>query len=122
MDVSPTRIALVQLVDYVEATFRPLTAEKGLDFSVRVSPELPATLHTDEQRLLQVLRNLLSNAVKFTDSGAVELVIRPAGRRCADSDPRAAAGGRFAAGGGRGPDRLLGHRHRASGSRRARCW
>ncbi|MFI6280669.1 HAMP domain-containing protein [Streptomyces sp. NPDC050988] len=79
MDVSPTRIALVQLVDYVEATFRPLTAEKGLDFSVRVSPELPATLHTDEQRLLQVLRNLLSNAVKFTDSGAVELVIRPAG-------------------------------------------
>ncbi|MET8576225.1 HAMP domain-containing protein [Streptomyces sp. NPDC005012] len=79
MDVSPTRIALVQLVDYVEATFRPLTAEKGLDFSVRVSPELPATLHTDEQRLLQVLRNLLSNAVKFTDSGAVELVIRQAG-------------------------------------------
>ncbi|MFI7179958.1 HAMP domain-containing protein [Streptomyces spororaveus] len=79
MDVSPTRIALVQLVDYVEATFRPLTAEKGLDFSVRVSPELPATLHTDEQRLLQVLRNLLSNAVKFTDGGAVELVIRPAG-------------------------------------------
>ncbi|ANP49864.1 HAMP domain-containing protein/signal transduction histidine kinase [Streptomyces griseochromogenes] len=79
MDVSPTRIALVQLVDYVEATFRPLTAEKGLDLSVRVSPELPATLHTDEQRLLQVLRNLLSNAVKFTDSGSVELVIRPAG-------------------------------------------
>ncbi|NLU73732.1 HAMP domain-containing protein [Streptomyces sp. HNM0575] len=78
MDVSPTRIALVQLVDYVEATFRPLTAEKGLDFSVRVSPELPATLHTDEQRLLQVLRNLLSNAVKFTDTGAVELVIRSA--------------------------------------------
>ncbi|MEU9851324.1 HAMP domain-containing protein [Streptomyces sp. NPDC047985] len=85
MDVSPTRIALVQLVDYVEATFRPLTAEKGLDFSVRVSPELPATLHTDEQRLLQVLRNLLSNAVKFTDSGAVELVIRLA----ADDVPHA---------------------------------
>ncbi|MFI6686051.1 HAMP domain-containing protein [Streptomyces sp. NPDC050485] len=85
MDVSPTRIALVQLVDYVEATFRPLTAEKGLDFSVRVSPELPATLHTDEQRLLQVLRNLLSNAVKFTDSGAVELVIRPAGSDVPDA-------------------------------------
>ncbi|MDT0347291.1 HAMP domain-containing protein [Streptomyces litchfieldiae] len=79
MDVSPARIALVQLVDYIEASFRPLTAEKNLEFSVRVSPELPATLHTDEQRLLQVLRNLLSNAVKFTDTGSVELVIRPAG-------------------------------------------
>ncbi|WP_344263464.1 HAMP domain-containing protein, partial [Streptomyces sodiiphilus] len=79
MEVSPTRIALVQLVDYVEASFRPLTAEKNLEFSVRVSPDLPPTLHTDEQRLLQVLRNLLSNAVKFTDSGSVELVIRSAG-------------------------------------------
>ncbi|WP_438363643.1 HAMP domain-containing protein [Streptomyces marincola] len=79
MDVSPARIALVQLVDYVEASFRPLTAEKNLEFSVRVSPDLPATLHTDEQRLLQVLRNLLSNAVKFTDVGSVELVIEPAG-------------------------------------------
>ncbi|MGP3971240.1 HAMP domain-containing protein [Streptomyces sp. 6N223] len=79
MDVTPSRIALVQLVDYVEASFRPLTAEKNLEFAVRVSPELPATLHTDEQRLIQVLRNLLSNAAKFTDSGSVELVIRPAG-------------------------------------------
>ncbi|MFC8454383.1 HAMP domain-containing protein [Kitasatospora sp. NPDC057223] len=79
MDVRPAKIALVQLVDYVEAAFRPLTVDKNLDFAVRVSPELPVTLHTDEQRLQQVLRNLLSNAVKFTDSGAVDLYIRPAG-------------------------------------------
>ncbi|MFF1872384.1 HAMP domain-containing protein [Kitasatospora herbaricolor] len=79
MDVRPAKIALVQLVDYVEAAFRPLTVDKSLDFAVRVSPELPVTLHTDEQRLQQVLRNLLSNAVKFTDSGAVDLYIRPAG-------------------------------------------
>ncbi|WP_457033167.1 HAMP domain-containing protein [Kitasatospora sp. P5_F3] len=78
MDVRPAKIALVQLVDYVEAAFRPLTADKNLDFAVVVSPDLPVTLHTDEQRLQQVLRNLLSNAVKFTDSGAVELRIRRA--------------------------------------------
>ncbi|MGC0316801.1 HAMP domain-containing protein/signal transduction histidine kinase/CheY-like chemotaxis protein [Kitasatospora acidiphila] len=79
MDVRPARIALVQLTDYVEAAFRPLTAEKGLEFTVAVSPDLPATLHTDEQRLQQVLRNLLSNAVKFTESGTVRLEIGPAG-------------------------------------------
>jgi len=62
-------------VEYVEATFRPLTAEKGLDFAVRLDPRAPAELHTDEQRLQQVLRNLLSNAAKFTGEGTVELRI-----------------------------------------------
>ncbi|MFE7589473.1 HAMP domain-containing protein [Kitasatospora sp. NPDC057512] len=80
MDVRPARIALVQLVDYVEATFQPVALDKNLDFAVRVSPALPVTLHTDEQRLQQVLRNLISNAVKFTDAGAVDFSIRPAGR------------------------------------------
>lgn len=46
---------------------------------MRVSPALPVTLHTDEQRLQQVLRNLISNAVKFTDAGAVDFSISPAG-------------------------------------------
>ncbi|MFD8752229.1 HAMP domain-containing protein [Kitasatospora sp. NPDC059577] len=80
MDVRPARIALVQLVDYVEATFQPVALDKNLDFAVRVSSALPVTLHTDEQRLQQVLRNLISNAVKFTDAGAVDFSIRPAGR------------------------------------------
>ncbi|MFB7668941.1 HAMP domain-containing protein, partial [Kitasatospora sp. NPDC056138] len=78
MDVRPAKIALVQLVDYVEAAFRPLTVGKSLDFAVIVTSDLPVTLHTDEQRLQQVLRNLLSNAFKFTESGAVELRIRRA--------------------------------------------
>jgi signal transduction histidine kinase len=75
MDVQASPIALSSLVEYVEATFRPLTAEKGLDFAVRLDPRAPAELHTDEQRLQQVLRNLLSNAAKFTTEGTVELRI-----------------------------------------------
>jgi CheY-like chemotaxis protein len=75
MDVQPARIAVSQLVDYVEATFRPQTEQKGLELRVRVAPSVPAALYTDEQRLQQVLRNLLSNAVKFTETGHVELVV-----------------------------------------------
>ncbi|GAA1951727.1 HAMP domain-containing protein [Catenulispora subtropica] len=75
MDVQPARIAVSQLVDYVEATFRPQTEQKGLDLRVRVAPSVPAHLFTDEQRLQQVLRNLLSNSVKFTETGHVELVV-----------------------------------------------
>jgi signal transduction histidine kinase/HAMP domain-containing protein/CheY-like chemotaxis protein len=73
MDVQASAIAVSTLVEYVEATFRPLTVEKGLDFTIRLDPMVPTDLHTDEQRLQQILRNLLSNAVKFTEAGSVEM-------------------------------------------------
>ncbi|MBS2965429.1 HAMP domain-containing protein [Actinocrinis puniceicyclus] len=73
MDVQAAPIAVSTLVEYVEATFRPLAVEKGLDFTIRLDPRVPVELHTDEQRLQQILRNLLSNAVKFTEQGSVEL-------------------------------------------------
>ncbi|WP_425582102.1 HAMP domain-containing protein [Streptosporangium fragile] len=75
MSISLESLPLRQLIDYVEATFRPLTTEKGLRFDVVVAPDVPEVLLTDEQRLRQVLRNLLSNAVKFTEKGSVELRI-----------------------------------------------
>ncbi|GAB2746240.1 HAMP domain-containing protein [Streptomyces bullii] len=78
MDVAPERVALRQLIEYVEATFRPMTTQKGLDFTVTTAPGAPADLLTDDSRLRQVLRNLLSNAVKFTETGGVELSIEPA--------------------------------------------
>ncbi|SFI74955.1 Signal transduction histidine kinase [Amycolatopsis sacchari] len=76
MDIHCEQVQLRQLLEYVQATFRPLTAEKGLEFEVTVEPDVPARLLTDEQRLRQVLRNLLSNAVKFTERGGVELRVR----------------------------------------------
>ncbi|MGH3241084.1 MAG: hybrid sensor histidine kinase/response regulator, partial [Spirillospora sp.] len=79
MEAHPQRIAVGALVDYVEATFRPLSVDKGLHFGVEVAADVPSTLNTDEQRLQQVLRNLLSNAVKFTAEGEVRLLIERAG-------------------------------------------
>ncbi|WP_326800986.1 HAMP domain-containing protein [Streptomyces sp. NBC_01788] len=78
MDVTPERVSLRQLIDYVEATFQPMTTQKGLQFAVTTAAGAPADLLTDDSRLRQVLRNLLSNAVKFTEQGCVELCIEPA--------------------------------------------
>ncbi|MFI8219065.1 HAMP domain-containing protein [Streptomyces sp. NPDC085932] len=78
MDVAPERVALRQLIEYVEATFRPMTTQKSLDFTITTAPGAPGDLLTDDSRLRQVLRNLLSNAVKFTEQGGVELSIEPA--------------------------------------------
>ncbi|MEV7559845.1 HAMP domain-containing protein [Streptomyces sp. NPDC089795] len=78
MDVNPERVHLPQLLEYVDATFRPLTTQKSLDFTVTTAPDAPADLLTDDARLRQILRNLISNAVKFTERGGVELRIEPA--------------------------------------------
>ncbi|MEV4730680.1 HAMP domain-containing protein [Saccharopolyspora sp. NPDC049426] len=78
MNLLPEDVELGELARSVESMYRPVAAEKGLDFRVVVAPSLPLSVHTDRSRLEQIVRNLLANAVKFTDRGSVELRIRPA--------------------------------------------
>ena len=73
MDIHAERFPLSALLEDVQATFQPLTAEKGLEFAVEADAEAPTELLTDRQRLRQVLGNLLANAVKFTEQGHVVL-------------------------------------------------
>src|SRR5690242_640374 len=84
MDIHAERFPLSTLLEDIQATFQPLTAEKGLDFSVEAGAEAPGDLLTDRQRLRQVLGNLLANAVKFTEHGHVLLRVARAGRRAPD--------------------------------------
>ena len=69
---------LSRLGDNLRSLFTPLANQKGLDLVVDFAEGLPASIHTDIQRLEQVLKNLLSNAIKFTDSGEVRLHVCPA--------------------------------------------
>ena len=77
MDIHAERFPLSALLEDVQATFQPLTAEKGLEFGVETDTGVPPELFTDRQRLRQVLGNLLSNAVKFTERGHVLLRVGP---------------------------------------------
>ena len=81
MDIHAEQFPLSTLLEDIQATFQPLTAEKGLDFAVETEPGAPLELFTDRQRLRQVLGNLLSNAVKFTERGHVRLRVGLSGRR-----------------------------------------
>src|SRR3954452_21640277 len=75
MDVDVDQVDFDGVRSYVEQAFAPQAEEKGLQFSVDLAGDLPASIVTDPQRLQQILRNLLSNAVKFTDAGSVTLSI-----------------------------------------------
>jgi signal transduction histidine kinase/FixJ family two-component response regulator len=49
----------------------PKMNEKGLDFTYKISPEIPKTLFGDNANLKKIVTNLLSNACKYTDKGYV---------------------------------------------------
>jgi signal transduction histidine kinase/CheY-like chemotaxis protein/CHASE3 domain sensor protein len=75
LDLVPEELPLRRMVEGIARTFEPMARQKSLAFEVTVAPNLPATIHTDRQRLEQVLKNLLSNAIKFTDAGRVSLEV-----------------------------------------------
>jgi len=60
------------IVEEALATIEPLAAARRIAVEVEPWPPLPP-VHTDADRVRQILINLLSNAVKFTDEGRVTL-------------------------------------------------
>ena len=94
MEVHADEIALDDVRDYVERTFRPLAEVKGLELTVEIAGAgVPPTIVTDEQRLQQVLKNLLSNAVKFTEEGGVTMRIEVAPETAQFASPALAHAG-----------------------------
>ncbi|WP_280154793.1 ATP-binding protein [Piscinibacter sp. XHJ-5] len=76
LELFPTEVDLSTFLQVLSDIVRVKAEEKGLLFSLRPAPGLPATVRVDETRLRQVLLNLLSNAVKFTDRGQVVLSVQ----------------------------------------------
>lgn len=59
------------MLDYVKSNHINKITEKGLEFFMTVSPQVPEYVIGDELRIVQILNNLLSNALKFTSLGKI---------------------------------------------------
>ena len=53
----------------------PQFVDKGLDLRLEVAADAPARIHSDRDKLRQILKNFLANAVKFTESGGATVTI-----------------------------------------------
>jgi PAS domain S-box-containing protein len=65
-----------KVLDDVFITLKPLADKKGINFNVKISPDLEnITLSTDRRSLTQILINLTNNAIKFTDKGYITILL-----------------------------------------------
>ena len=74
-DLRSIPFGLRELIAELVQTFSFRAADKGLQLSADVAPDVPDRLLGDSLRLRQVLMNLLSNAVKFTDRGSITIEV-----------------------------------------------
>ena len=73
--LEPRKFHFRNMLDYVKSQHINKMTEKGLDFFMTVSPQVPEYVIGDELRIVQILNNLLSNAQKFTSLGKITLEI-----------------------------------------------
>ena len=78
LQLERAEMSLDDVIDHLVANLGSKAFEKGLEFLISVSPQVPERLLGDPLRLGQVLIHLLSNAIKFTASGEVSLSIQVA--------------------------------------------
>ena len=74
--VEMSDVSVAELRTGLLREFEPIAQGKGVGYSLDVSPDVPASIVTDSQRLRQIIKNLLANAFKFTERGQVHLHIR----------------------------------------------
>ena len=58
--------------DVVNMTMKK-SRDKGLEYNLKVSKDIPSVLHGDEIRVRQIMLNLINNAVKYTHEGSVSV-------------------------------------------------
>jgi signal transduction histidine kinase len=72
MPVQLERVILQELIEEVMTEVEPLIDRTTLSVARLISPEVPE-IHTDRQKVKQIVLNLLSNALKFTPQGSVSI-------------------------------------------------
>ncbi len=73
MSVNIEDVSIQDIADNMMAYFKQGAAQKKLQLKLNVSPKLPQTISTDQQKIEQIIKNFMSNALKFTENGSITI-------------------------------------------------
>lgn len=71
IDLEKEKFNLIETVEKVAELLAIRAYKKGLEFPIRISPDVPECIIGDSARLRQILINLIGNAIKFTEEGEI---------------------------------------------------
>jgi signal transduction histidine kinase/CheY-like chemotaxis protein len=76
VELNFAEVSLASIQEDVRQLFGVVAEEKEVNFVISIDEKVPPVIHTDVQRMEQVVKNLLSNAFKFTPAkGKVTLQV-----------------------------------------------
>ena len=73
MTINVEDVEIKNVADTVLHYFKPLTNQKGISLDVEIDNKLSETVHTDQQKLEQIIKNFVSNGIKFTSQGGIKV-------------------------------------------------
>jgi len=79
MGLMPETIDMPQLLETLTSIHKVNADQKMVELSLSVDGVVQGTVESDRTKLVQVLNNVIHNAIKFTPSGAIFVVMKPAG-------------------------------------------
>ena len=75
MELNPVEYGFSSVLnDLVNMTMKK-AEDKGLEYRLEASPDIPSVLWGDEIRIRQIMLNLINNAIKYTHDGSVRIAV-----------------------------------------------
>lgn len=76
IEITNSDFDLYSMIEEIKMMFISRFEVKKLAFEILIDENVPQYIHSDQQRLKQILINLFGNALKFTEQGFVKCVVK----------------------------------------------
>ena len=75
MEILPVDFDPRAVINEIYSLTKDKASDKGLEYRVDISRDIPKCINGDEIRISQIMLNLINNAVKYTEKGFIKLSV-----------------------------------------------